>query len=1185
MKLLNPQAWSEDLTRRNERLGVGVPREWLREGVRVEEELSVRPVPGLRDVPAIEVGVEPNAEERSLLVVRFPSGAVEFCLPEEERPRDLRSGGERETLERFRVELPASSLVRRGVVSQAIRLVLLRISSRLVDAAARRGLPRAARQVERWLWRRAGLREGWHRVRVGADGMKLLAAVPRGDRGRVLLLLHGTFSSTAASFRGLLTPAVMGELEKLYPGGVFGFEHFSFSRSLGENLAAIARGVGVEREGKGEQWRGEKSNAGDCGEAGMRVLSDWDNRSTILDADVVAYSRGGLLARMMVERGLVRCGRMVLCATPNLGTPLASGRRWRESLGWLANLLELCPDHPLIDGAELVARGAIWLATRLTADLPGLADMQPDAELLRRLGQSTPAVEACYALAANYQPEGSALERLLDLGSDRFFTEPNDLVVPTCGGWELGAENEQLEDTSIGCFGPSGNLCVDEGDVQHLNLLRRPECGELLLRALRGEPLGLPPLNRNLFSTEHYARRSVRLTSARQPDGISTSGDSGIRGGRAVDGTAESERSDSWGERPRANAADRSLQIMILGRPESIGMRSGAWQTERRRGGEAIILATYGGARVFQPFALSGRHGDTIAGRRFQRIISIHEKINDRLAGRRDRLPSARELRELGEHLFATLFSGPVKSLYDVARTEQGSERLNIIITCSIPWLAGKPWELAWDPLRRKFLATEDVHLVRSVFTAVPAERPPREQRPLRILIVEAQPADTAILSIEEERRRILHRFQDLVAAGAAEVSVLVAARPETLHERLVESSLRGRPFDIVHFIGHGDFDSQAREGCLLFLESEGDAPLAVGVQTLRELLCNRGLQLVFLNACDTARQPGARDRGIAQSLVAGGLPAVVANQFPVLDPSALAFAERFYWGLAQGNTLGAAAREARIAVNYSAGREAIDWAVPVLYARDPDDVLCRPPARRLEPLAGQRSSTSPQFSPRTARVARVGFADLSRDVTGLSEILQRMNAVQDYFEFRPVQVSVPLDVWRRERDASSGRERTFLVANELAEQLRGEVERLGVDYLACVTNWWVSESAGGDQNLLGWWSDERDCPVFVLSTAGLALQDNPNRLYRTLTNEFVACCGGFLHDAHSPDGQGIAHLDGPADSVFRYDPGRNPNTILTPLRIYEPQRNQLLNTLPRQIGRMQILAALDQLLASGSPP
>jgi len=72
--------------------------------------------------------------------------------------------------------------------------------------------------------------------------------------------------------------------------------------------------------------------------------------------------------------------------------------------------------------------------------------------------------------------------------------------------------------------------------------------------------------------------------------------------------------------------------------------------------------------------------------------------------------------------------------------------------------------------------------------------------------------------------------------------------------------------------------------------------------------------------------------------LVAGGVPAVVANQFKVLDPSAAAFAQHFYWALASGRTIGDAAREARVAVNYSIAGEAIDWAVPVLFARNPGD-------------------------------------------------------------------------------------------------------------------------------------------------------------------------------------------------------------------------------------------------------
>jgi CHAT domain-containing protein len=74
---------------------------------------------------------------------------------------------------------------------------------------------------------------------------------------------------------------------------------------------------------------------------------------------------------------------------------------------------------------------------------------------------------------------------------------------------------------------------------------------------------------------------------------------------------------------------------------------------------------------------------------------------------------------------------------------------------------------------------------------------------------------------------------------------------------------------------------------------------------------------LVFLNACETGRGGRAEfNKGVAQSLVAHGLPAVVANQYSVLDSSATSFAQHFYWSLAQSNSLGESAREARIAVN-----------------------------------------------------------------------------------------------------------------------------------------------------------------------------------------------------------------------------------------------------------------------------
>src|ERR1035441_7313527 len=68
-----------------------------------------------------------------------------------------------------------------------------------------------------------------------------------------------------------------------------------------------------------------------------------------------------------------------------------------------------------------------------------------------------------------------------------------------------------------------------------------------------------------------------------------------------------------------------------------------------------------------------------------------------------------------------------------------------------INWVADKPWEFAYDPSRQSFLATEAVNFTRNVLTAVPAEEPvSHPARPLRILVVVAQPIGLGLLSAEE---------------------------------------------------------------------------------------------------------------------------------------------------------------------------------------------------------------------------------------------------------------------------------------------------------------------------------------------------------------------------------------------------------------------------------------------------
>ena len=117
-----------------------------------------------------------------------------------------------------------------------------------------------------------------------------------------------------------------------------------------------------------------------------------------------------------------KIGRAVLVASPNDGTPLATPKRWDETIGWVANLLELFPDNPFTTGGAFVANGIVWLANHVSGDLPGLHSMDGDGDLIAAI-QSPPGppADAYSALVANYQPTGEVLQRLLDVGIDQFF--------------------------------------------------------------------------------------------------------------------------------------------------------------------------------------------------------------------------------------------------------------------------------------------------------------------------------------------------------------------------------------------------------------------------------------------------------------------------------------------------------------------------------------------------------------------------------------------------------------------------------------------------------------------------------------------------------------------------------------------------------------------------------------------
>ena len=94
-----------------------------------------------------------------------------------------------------------------------------------------------------------------------------------------------------------------------------------------------------------------------------------------------------------------------------------------------------------------------------------------------------------------------------------------------------------------------------------------------------------------------------------------------------------------------------------------------------------------------------------------------------------------------------------MRRLYDTARGLQKGRPLDVVFTSMLDWVADKPWELAYDPARREFLAAASVNFVRNVFTAVPAEASARRRGRLRILAVVARPRGARARSTRGPRR------------------------------------------------------------------------------------------------------------------------------------------------------------------------------------------------------------------------------------------------------------------------------------------------------------------------------------------------------------------------------------------------------------------------------------------------
>jgi hypothetical protein len=293
-----------------------------------------------------------------------------------------------------------------------LKLLVYPISDRLVG-------PRADRFAETWEERNRPYRlrtltpENYTDPYASTLTTHHAAEWSRLASGRLLLFVHGTFSTIHGGFTGL-DPSDIRAFSNAYGGRLLGFDHFTLSHDPARNVEELAR----------------------------RLPSD-----QTLHADIVCHGRGGLVSREVVERGAkhrlearLEIGRVVFVGVPNAGTALTNPEHITHLIDRMTTAINALPDTPLTSTLEAIITAVKVIRHGGLQSLTGLAAMNPGSAWTTDASATTVPRAHYFGVAADFEPRGTPFERLAlkhiaaNRATDRVFAdERNDLVVPTAG--------------------------------------------------------------------------------------------------------------------------------------------------------------------------------------------------------------------------------------------------------------------------------------------------------------------------------------------------------------------------------------------------------------------------------------------------------------------------------------------------------------------------------------------------------------------------------------------------------------------------------------------------------------------------------------------------------------------------------------------------------------------------------
>jgi tetratricopeptide (TPR) repeat protein len=334
---------------------------------------------------------------------------------------------------------------------------------------------------------------------------------------------------------------------------------------------------------------------------------------------------------------------------------------------------------------------------------------------------------------------------------------------------------------------------------------------------------------------------------------------------------------------------------------------------------------------------------------------------------------------ERGEALFRGMFEGSPKGFQLWTQVEPHLSSTRIEITTGIAEATAIPWELIRNPHTKTNLALSAEAFVRTQQGGQLAVSPQAEAERVRILLVICRPRGGEDVPFRSVAGRLVTRLRE----GDRDTFQLDVLRPPTyeqLAKTLELAKVRGKPYHIVHFDGHGTYadpksledagevlsrlmlkgDATGPQGFLLFEDPDSKKKRKfVDGFKIGALLRDTRVPFLILNACQSAfaeapaepkeTTPGeTRDEveaygSLAQAVMEAGAAGVVAMRYSVYVVTAAQFVAELYGALARGRRLGEAvswarrnlANEPERRIAY-AGRPLQDWCVPVVWERTP---------------------------------------------------------------------------------------------------------------------------------------------------------------------------------------------------------------------------------------------------------